>query len=104
MHAAALAFLDILLLSVAGLLHHERIGEGFIDNTGLGMTNPHSTAMTPVSQKKLTNEELTLHTKANAILQLFLDLRHVIGGDLNTGKSTNFILFHRWPGRKSSLL
>jgi hypothetical protein len=31
MHAAALVFIGILFLSVSDILHHERIGEGFID-------------------------------------------------------------------------
>jgi hypothetical protein len=46
MHAAALAYVGILFLSVSGLLRHEKIGEGFFDDTGLGTTNPHSTAIT----------------------------------------------------------
>jgi hypothetical protein len=41
MHAADLAFVGILLLSVSDILCHEMIGEGFIDDTGLGTTNPH---------------------------------------------------------------
>jgi hypothetical protein len=102
-HAAALAFVGIILLSVSGLLRHERSGEGFIDDTGLGMTNSHSTAMTPTSQTVFTNEEHIPHKKAKAILQFFLDLLHVIVDDLNTRKSACFILFHRWSGGKSSL-
>jgi hypothetical protein len=74
MHAAALDFVDILFLSVSGTLHHERIGEGFIDDTGLGTTNTNSTAITLSAKKELTNEEQTLHKKANDIIQLFLDL------------------------------
>jgi hypothetical protein len=70
----------------------------------LGTRNPHSTAITPTSQKDLTNEEFIPNTKANVILQFFLDLLHVIGGDLNTGKSASFIPFHRWPRGNSSLL
>jgi hypothetical protein len=55
MHAAALVFIGILILSVPGRFRHKIIGEGFIDNTGLGTTNPHSKAITPTSKKELTN-------------------------------------------------
>jgi hypothetical protein len=68
------------------------------------MTDPHLPAITPMSQKAFTSEKNRPHNKANAILQFFLDLLHVIGGDLNTGKSASFKLFHRWTGGKSSLL
>jgi hypothetical protein len=102
MHAAALAFMGILFLSVSGTLRHEIIGEGFIDDTGLGTTNPYSTDITS-TKKGLTNEEHTLHKKVNGIIQFFLNLLHVTGGDLNTSKSARFILFHRWSGGKSSL-
>jgi hypothetical protein len=78
--------------------------EGFIDDTGLGTPNPYSTAITVSSKSELTNEEQTLNKKANDIIQVFLDLLHIIGGDLNTRKIASFILFHRWSGGKSSLL
>jgi hypothetical protein len=55
-------------------------------------------------QKVFTNIEHILHKKTSTILKFFLDLLHVIGGDLNTGKNASFILFHRWSGGKSSLL
>jgi hypothetical protein len=104
MHAAALVFVRIIFLSVSGTLCHERIGEGFIDETGLGTTNSYSTAITSSAKKDLTNEEQTLHKKANDIIQFFLDLLNIIVGDLNTSKSARFILFHRWSGGKSPLL
>jgi hypothetical protein len=104
MHATALAFVGIVFLSISGTLHHEIIGEGFIDDTGIGTTNPYSTAITSSAKKKLKNEEQTLHKKINDIIQFFLNLLPVIGGELNTSKSASFILFHRWSGGKSSLL
>jgi hypothetical protein len=57
MHAVALAFVGILFLSASGHLQHEQTVEGFTDDTGLGTTHPHSTAMTSSSQKELTREE-----------------------------------------------
>jgi hypothetical protein len=78
-HAVALAFVGILLLSIPGLVRHERIGEKIIDDTGLGTTNPHPTLITPMSQKVFTNEEHILNKKANVILQFFLNLLCVIG-------------------------
>jgi hypothetical protein len=100
-----LAFIGILFLSISGLLQHERIGEDFIDDMGLGATtNPHSTVNPPSSHKELTREEFELYTKANTILQFFINLLRVIGGDLHTGKSASFLLFHRWPGGKLTLM
>jgi hypothetical protein len=37
------------------LLRHKRMGEGFNDDTGIGTTNPQSTAITPVIHNKITN-------------------------------------------------
>jgi hypothetical protein len=81
MYALALSFTGILILilSITKRLQHEWIGKGFIDDTGLVMTNTHSKAITPTSKKTLTNEERELHTKANGILQFFLNLLNVIG-------------------------
>jgi hypothetical protein len=93
MNALSILFIGILVLSVSKRLQHER--KGFIDGTGLGATNPHSTAITTTDMKALTNEERELHTKANGILQFFLDLLNVIGGELHSGKSACFLLFHR---------
>jgi hypothetical protein len=98
-NALALSFIGILILSISKRLQHERIGEGFIGDTGLGSSNPHSTTTTPTSTKALTNEEIELHMKANGILQFFLNLLNVIGGgDLHSGKSACFLLFHRLYG------
>jgi hypothetical protein len=87
MNALALSLTGILIISIAKRRQHERIGEGFIDYTGLGTTNPYSTTINPTRMKALKNEERELHTNANGILQLFLDLLNVIGGDLRSGKS-----------------
>jgi hypothetical protein len=85
MNALALAFIGILIISVSKQRRHERIGEWFIDDTGLGTTNPHSTAMTQSTIKALKIEERELHTEANRILQFFLGF-YVIGGELHSGK------------------
>jgi hypothetical protein len=104
MNVRALSFSGIIILSVSKQRQHERSGEGVIDDTGLGITNPHSTTATSTSMKSLTTEERELHTKANGILQFFPGLLIVIGVDLHSGKSVCFLLFHRWSGGKSSLL
>jgi hypothetical protein len=74
MHAAALFFVGILFLSMSGTLRHAIIGEGFIDGTCLGTTNPYSTAITSSAKRELTNEEQTLHKKSNDTIQFFLNL------------------------------
>jgi hypothetical protein len=58
MHELSLSFIGILTLSAAKRLQHERIGEGFIDDTDLGMTNTHSIEITTTSKKSLTNDEI----------------------------------------------
>jgi hypothetical protein len=50
------------------------------------------------------NKERELHSKANIILEFFLHLLNIIGGDIFTGKSACFLIFHRWSGGKSTLL
>jgi hypothetical protein len=87
MNALALSFIGIMILSVSKQRQHKRIGEGFIYDTGLGTTNPHSTTIKPTSMKAITTKESESHTKANGILQFFLDLLNVIGGDLHSGES-----------------
>jgi hypothetical protein len=79
-------------------------GFAFLNSFGVGTTNPHCAAITPMIKKYLTNEERELHTKENGILQFFLELMNAIGGDLHTGKSVCFLLFHRRSGGKSTLL
>jgi hypothetical protein len=56
MNVLALSFIGILILSISKQLQHERIGKGFIDDTGLGTTHPHSIAITPSTIKALTIE------------------------------------------------
>jgi hypothetical protein len=102
-NALALSFIIILILSVSKQRQHERIGEGFIYDTGLGTTNPNATAITPATMKALTIEERELHTKANGILQFFLDLLKVVDGELHSGKSACFLMFHIWTGGKATL-
>jgi hypothetical protein len=54
--------------------------------------------------KAPTIEERELYTKANRILQFFLDLLNLIGGDLHSAESACFIMFHRWIGGKATQL
>jgi hypothetical protein len=86
-NALALSFIGILIISTSKQHQHEHIGQGFIYDTGLGTTSPHSTAITQATMKALTIEERELHTNANGTLQFFLDLLNVIGGNLHSGKS-----------------
>jgi hypothetical protein len=104
MNALALSFIGILILSISNKRQHERIGEWFIDDTGLGTTKPHSTAITPATMKALTIEEIELHAKANGMHQLFLHLLNVIGGELHSRKSACFLMFHKWAVGKATLI
>jgi hypothetical protein len=66
--------------------------------------NPHSKSTTSTSRRELAHEEQTLHKRANDIIQFFLDLLRMIGGDLKTSKSASFVLCNIWSGGKSSLV
>jgi hypothetical protein len=58
MNTPALSFIGILIISVSKQHQHERIGEGFINDTGMGTTNPHSTAIAHTSTKAPTIEDI----------------------------------------------
>jgi hypothetical protein len=73
MHTAVLVFIGILLIFVSGTLCHEISGEGFLDDTGIGIINQYSTVITSSAKKELKHEKQTLHNKANDIIQFFLD-------------------------------
>jgi hypothetical protein len=104
MHTVATYFIGIILVSVSGMRQHKRIGECLIDDTGLVASAQSSTETTPSHHKQFSPDISALFIKMQKILQFFLELLQVAGGDLNIAKYACFTVFHRWSGGKSTLL
>jgi hypothetical protein len=83
LHTAATYFIGIVILSVYGSAHHKRVGEGFIDDIGHVASSKSSIEITPTRNKYFSPDESALFTKMQKILQFFLKLLQVAGGDLN---------------------
>jgi hypothetical protein len=75
-----------------------------IGDTGLAASAQSSIEITPSSNKYFSAEEGDLFIKMHKILQFFLELLQVAGGDLNISKYACFTIFHRWSGGRATLL
>jgi hypothetical protein len=87
----------ISLVSVDGKTTDTRPGESFVDDTTTVATydNPDLDP-TPASIIGLTQEEESLVARTQAIIQFFLDLLQVTGGDLAPEKCAWYLIGHRW--------
>jgi hypothetical protein len=95
----------IRLIAVDGVEEHVRPGDAFVDDTTTGVTND-GTPMEPVDVEviELTLSEEELIGKIQMIIQFFLDLLKVTGGDLAPEKCVWFLIRHRWENVKARLL
>jgi hypothetical protein len=95
----------IRLVAVDGEEEDVCSGNSFVDDTTCGMTN-YDTAMeaVPAEVKAPMKSEEELVEKMQSIIQLFLDLLQVNGGDLAPEKCACFIISHRWKDGKARLL
>jgi hypothetical protein len=86
----------IRLVSVDGVAEHVRPGDSFVDNTVTGATNDN-TKMDPVPVEvlDLTQSEEELIGQMKNIIQFFLDLLQVTGGDSAPEKCVWFFICHR---------
>jgi hypothetical protein len=86
----------IRIFSVDGVAEHIRPGDSFVDDTTTGVNND-DTRMDPVPVEVLdsTQSEEELIGQMQNIIQLFLDLIQVTGGDLATEKCVWFLICHR---------
>jgi hypothetical protein len=84
------------LTAVDGLEEHVHPGDAFLDVTTTGVTND-DTKMEPVDVQvtELTLSEEDLIRKMQRIIQFFLDLLQVTGGDLAPEKCVWFLICHR---------
>jgi hypothetical protein len=95
MHTLALAYIGFAIYSVSSNIIHKCIGEGQIDDTGLVVSSQSSTEITPTRTKRFTKDEDLLFARMQKIIQFFLELLQVSGGDLNISKCACFTVFHR---------
>jgi hypothetical protein len=98
-------FTCIRLVAIDGEEEHIRPGDSFVDDTMMGTTNDES-ELEPVSHviSDLTSSEETLIAKMEEIIQFFLDLLQVTGGDLAPEKCVWYLNSHRWKDGKPKLL
>jgi hypothetical protein len=85
----------IRLVSVDGKIEHKRPGDSFVDDTTTVTTNDDTTMEpVPVEEESLTwSEELI--AKMQDIIQFFLDVLQVTGGDLAPAKCAWYLICHR---------
>jgi hypothetical protein len=98
-------FTCIRLVAIDSKEEHIRPGDSFVDDTTTGTTNDDH-ELGPVSSDiaELTTSEQTLIAKMEIILQFFLDLLQVTGGDLAPEKCVWYLISHRWKDGKPRLL
>jgi hypothetical protein len=98
-------FTCIRLVAIDGEEDHIRPGDSFVDDTTTGSTNDEP-ELEPVSHdiSELTTSEETLIAKMEEIIQFFLDLLQVTGGDLDPEKCVWYLISHRWKDGKPRLL
>jgi hypothetical protein len=93
------------LASIDGTSDMTIPGESFIGDTTTRTTTDNCTAEpTNKDIKDLTNEEEKLVARMEDIIQLFLDLLRVVGGDLAPDKCMWYLISHRWENGIPSLI
>jgi hypothetical protein len=87
----------IRLVAVDGVQEHIRPGNSFVDDTTCGSTNDDpAIEPTGVEVQQLTESEEKLVTRMQDIVQFFLDILQVTGGDLTPEKCALYLICHRW--------
>jgi hypothetical protein len=104
MHTLASSYIGFAMFSVSNKIIHKRIGEDLIDDTGLVVSSQSSTEITSTRVKRFTPDENILFSRMKKMIQFFLELLQVAGGDLNISKCACFTVFQRWKGRRAMLL
>jgi hypothetical protein len=87
----------ISLVSVDGRTTDTHPGDSFVDDTTTGATDDnHNLDQIPSTVRGLTQEEDSLVARREVIIQFFLDLLQVMGGDLAPEKCAWYLIGHRW--------
>jgi hypothetical protein len=94
-----------MLVSVDKSKTSTRPGDLFVDNTKMGVTSDDTNRdPIPIEETDLTSDEEDLVEKMQVVIQLFLDLLQVTGGDLAPEKCVWYLITHRWKNEIPSLL
>jgi hypothetical protein len=95
----------ISLVSVDSRTTDTRPGDSFVYDTTTGATDDNHN-LDPISctVRGLTQEEDSLVARMEAIIQFFLDLLQVTGGDLAPEKCAWYLIGHRWNKGVSKLI
>jgi hypothetical protein len=104
MHTVSTYFIDIILVSISGLIHHTRVDECIIDDTGLAASAQSSIEITSTKNKYFSPYEILLFDNMQNMLQFFLELLQIAGGNLNISKCACFTVFQIWIGGCASRL
>jgi hypothetical protein len=98
-------FTGISLVAIDGEEEYIMPGDSFVDDTMTGSTNDDP-ELEPVPHdiSKFTTSEETLIAKMEEIIQFFLNLLQVTGGDLAPEKCVWYLISHRWKYGKPRLL
>jgi hypothetical protein len=93
------------LVAIDGEEEHIRPGDSSVDDTTTGTINDDS-KLKPVSHviSDLTLSKETLLAKMEEIIQFFLDLLQVTGGNLSPEKCVWYLVSHCWKDGKPQLL
>jgi hypothetical protein len=95
----------ISLASVDGRTTDTRPGDSFVDATTTGATyDYHNLDPIPSTVRGITQEEDSLVTRMEVIMQFLLDLLQVTGGDLAPEKCAWYLIGHRWNKGVSKLI
>jgi hypothetical protein len=95
----------ISLVSVDGITTDTRAGDLFVDDTTTGATDDNHN-LDPISfmVRGLTQEEDSRVAQMEVVIQFFLDLLQVTGGDLAPEKCAWYLIGHRWNKGVSKLI
>jgi hypothetical protein len=95
----------ISLVSVDGRTTDTRPGDSFMDDTATYATyDNHNLDPIPSTVCGLTQGEYSLVARMEVIIQFFLDLLQVTGGDLAPEKCACYLIGHRWNKGVSKLI
>jgi hypothetical protein len=76
-----------------------------VDDKTTGMTDDDVTKDPfPIEEKERTSDEKAMVKRMEDIIQFFLDLLQVIGGDLAPKKCVWYLIAHRWKKGVPALL
>jgi hypothetical protein len=95
----------ITLVSVDKSTTSTRSGNSFVDDTTTRMMDINvMKELVPIENKELTSEEDEMVKIMEAIIQFFLDLLQVMGGDLAPEKCVWYLISHQWNRGKPTIL